>query len=46
MKASDLRSGGATLTEMRYISYDIGLPDEVFSERSLRNPPQQWFKRK
>ncbi len=46
MKASDLRSGGSTLTEMRYISYDIGLPDAVFSERSLRNPPQQWLKRK
>lgn len=46
MQASDLRSGGATLTEMRYIQYDIGLPDDIFSERSLRNPPQQWFKRK
>ncbi|MBQ0720193.1 MAG: outer membrane lipoprotein-sorting protein [Gammaproteobacteria bacterium] len=46
MKASDLRSGGSTLTEMRYIHYGIGLPDDIFSERSLRNPPQQWFKRK
>ena len=46
MKASDLRSGGYTLTEMRYIQYNIALPDNIFSERSLRNPPQQWFKRK
>ncbi|MBV1931243.1 MAG: outer membrane lipoprotein-sorting protein [Porticoccaceae bacterium] len=46
MQASDLRSGGSTLTEMRYIQYDLGLPDDIFSERSLRNPPQQWFKRK
>ena len=46
MKASDLRSGGSTLTEMRYIQYNVDLPDDIFSERSLRNPPQQWFKRK
>ena len=46
MKVSDLRSGGFTLNEMRYIQYNIDLPDEIFSERSLRNPPQQWFKRK
>ena len=46
IKASDLRSGGHTLTEMRYIQYNVGLPDDIFSERSLRNPPQQWFKKK
>ncbi len=45
MRASDLRSGGSTLTEMRYIQYNVGLPDDIFSERSLRNPPQQWFKK-
>ena len=45
MQASDLRSGGSTLTEMRYIQYNVNLPDDIFSERSLRNPPQKWFKR-
>lgn len=42
-KVSDLQSGGYTLMEFRNISYDIGLPDDVFTERSLRNPPRQWL---
>lgn len=45
MKASDLRDNAYTINEMRFIQYDIGLSDDVFSERSLRNPPQKWFKR-
>ncbi|HBC57527.1 MAG TPA: outer membrane lipoprotein-sorting protein [Gammaproteobacteria bacterium] len=45
MKVSDLRSGGSTTNEMRFIQYDIGLPEEIFSERSLRHPPRQWLKR-
>lgn len=45
MKASDLRSGGQTITQMRGIKYDLGLPGSVFAERSLRNPPQKWLKR-
>ena len=45
MKVSDLRTGGFTLSEIRFIKYDIGLPDSVFSERSLRSPPQEWLKR-
>ncbi|MDY6920374.1 MAG: outer membrane lipoprotein-sorting protein [Pseudomonadota bacterium] len=45
MKVSDHRTAGYTLSEMRFIKYNIGLPDEVFSERSLRTPPQQWLER-
>lgn len=45
MKVSDLRSGGSTINEMRFIQYDIGLPEEIFSERSLRHPPRQWLTR-
>lgn len=45
MKVSDLRTGGYTLNEMRFIHYDVGIPADVFSERSLRNPPRQWLKR-
>lgn len=45
MKVSDHRTGGYTFSEMRFIKYDIGIPDEVFSERSLRTPPQEWLKR-
>ncbi|WP_228710691.1 outer membrane lipoprotein-sorting protein [Saccharobesus litoralis] len=43
-KVSDLISGGYTLMEFRNVQYDIGLPDSLFSERSLRYPPSQWFK--
>lgn len=45
MKVADHRTGGYTLSEMRFIKYDIGLPDDVFTERSLRTPPQEWLQR-
>jgi hypothetical protein len=44
MKVSDLRSGGHTLAEFKNISYDLGIPDDVFTERTLRNPPRKWFR--
>ena len=44
-KMNDLQGGGHTLLEFRYTRFDLGLPQEVFSERSLRNPPRQWLKR-
>lgn len=33
-------------TEMQFrrIKYNVGLPNDVFSERSLRNPPKKWLK--
>ena len=43
-KVTDLASGGYTLMEFRGIEYDIGLPDSIFSERSLRVPPQRYIK--
>lgn len=43
MKSSDLRSGGHTITEFRNIQYDLDIPQSVFTERTLRNPPRQWF---
>jgi outer membrane lipoprotein-sorting protein len=42
-KVSDLESGAYTLMEFRNISFDLGLDDDVFSERSLRNPPREWL---
>lgn len=42
-KVSDLESGGYTLMEFRGMKYDIGLPDSVFSERSLRVPPREFI---
>ncbi len=44
-RVSDLLSGGQTDMQFRYIKYDLGLPAEVFTERSLRNPPRQWLQR-
>lgn len=45
MKVSDLERDAYTLNEMRFIRYDIGLPEDVFTERSLRNPPRKWLER-
>ncbi len=42
-KVSNLRSGGYTISEFRGIEYDLDIPDSVFTERSLRNPPNRWF---
>lgn len=42
---SDLLTGGQTDMQFRYIRYDIGLLEEVFSERSLRTPPRDWLQR-
>jgi len=44
-RVSDLASGGSTDMQFRYIKYDVGLPEEVFTERSLRNPPREWLDR-
>lgn len=45
-KASNLDSEGYTLMEFRRPAYDIGLPESVFSSRSLRNPPKEWISAK
>lgn len=37
--------GGGTLMEFRYIEYDVGLPEDIFSERYLRTPPVDWLRR-
>lgn len=42
-RLSNMRSGGYTTVEFRNVSYDVGLPDSAFRERSLRNPPRQWL---
>ena len=44
-RISDLESGGHTDMEFRFIAYDLDIPPEVFSERSLRNPPRRWLAR-
>jgi outer membrane lipoprotein-sorting protein len=42
-QVSDLRGGGLTVSEFRNIQYDLGIPESVFSERTLRSPSRRWF---
>jgi hypothetical protein len=44
-RVSDLAGGGQTDMQFRYIAYDLGFEESVFTERSLRNPPRQWLER-
>jgi hypothetical protein len=44
-RVSDLLIGGKTDMQFRFIQYDVGLPEQVFTERSLRTPPRDWLKR-
>lgn len=41
---SDLRRNEKTVVEWSRITYDYGVPEAVFSERYLRNPPTEYFK--
>ena len=44
-RVSDLAGGGQTDMQFRFIDYDLGLDESVFTERSLRNPPREWLDR-
>lgn len=44
-RVSDLRSGGETTLQFRFQKYDLGMGEEVFTERSLRKPPREWLRR-
>jgi outer membrane lipoprotein-sorting protein len=40
----DLESGGETSISYSQVAYDIGLPDDIFTERYLKAPPKKWLK--
>ncbi len=40
----NIKSGHFTQTTFNSIAYNLGLEDEVFTERALQNPPQKWIK--
>ena len=42
---TDHRLNGHTLIQFRFMDYNLGIPEQVFSERSLRNPPDKWLQR-
>jgi len=44
-RVSDLIGNGTTDMQFRYIKYDVGLPEQAFTERSLRNSPREWLRR-
>ena len=43
-KVTNLLDGSYTLLEFRNTVYNIGLPDDLFNERALRNPPAKWMR--
>jgi outer membrane lipoprotein-sorting protein len=42
-KATDLSNNSSTVIDFSNIKYDLGLTDDIFSERYLRRPPRQWL---
>ena len=42
-QATDFERGGQTVMEFSDVQYDIGLDDNIFTERYLRKPPMQWI---
>lgn len=43
-KITQHSDGSYTEMQFRNVKYNLGLPDSIFSERSLRNPPKAWLK--
>jgi len=41
---TDMESGESTVTSFSEIKYNVGLPDNVFSEASLRRSPRKWVR--
>ena len=40
-KATNMAAGSCTLIELQSIRYNIGIEDDLFTERSLRRPPRE-----
>ena len=40
-RVQELETGGETISEFQNITYNIGLKDQVFTERYLRKPPRE-----
>jgi len=43
-RMSDIRKGGQTTIEYSGVTYDLGLPEEIFTERYLRNAPRKYLR--
>jgi hypothetical protein len=40
----NVKAGHRTEVTLTSVSYSVGLPDNIFTERYLRNPPERWIK--
>lgn len=43
-RMEDLQIGGATTMVYSAVDYDVDLPEDVFTERYLRNPPRRYLR--
>jgi outer membrane lipoprotein-sorting protein len=43
-RMSDTRTGGQTIIEYTDVKYDVGLTDDLFTERYLRNAPRKYLR--
>ena len=43
-RITDLSNNSYTEMQFRKVKYDVGLPSNIFSERSMRTPPKAWLK--
>ena len=43
-KMTDLKTGGHTILEYSDVEYDIGIPEDIFTERYLRKPPRKYLR--
>lgn len=43
-RMQDLRSGGETLLEYSNVDYDLGIPEDIFTERYLRRAPRDYIR--
>ena len=42
-KIEDLKKGSHTIVAFNSIKYNVGLTDDIFTERYLKNPPRQFI---
>lgn len=43
-KATDLKTEGYTVVEFEGVKYNVGLKEDIFTERYLRRPPKRYLK--
>lgn len=42
---TDMKSGNSTTTSYKTVAYDLGIPDDLFTEKSLRKAPRKWLRK-